>query len=213
MGKSLYIDIETGEARTSLNGSVTQRLKLFLRDITPLRIAFYRGPTNVTADILDQEWVLPAILKVGIRARAGQGDILALAQIYEVVDGMAAITLNLNTVALVDFMDALPATQESAELVLEVEVSSNDSSTIVTYFQAPCIIGKEVNISDDDPPVPAAEADNYVLRSEVAAIAGATYLDELLDVEAPTPASQEFLAWNQAQQRWTPTPTLDGGNF
>lgn len=214
MSKPLYIDVATGLVRASLTGPVASRIKFFLRDVIPLRVAFVENGVNVTSDVLETAELMPASLKIGIRAKPGEGSILALATIYTVVDGEARITLNLNTEDLVTYMtNEVPASEREAELTLEIEVSSNTDSKIVTYYQAPCVIGKEVNVSDDDPPIPAAEADDYVKRSELAGYAGATVLDELLDVEVPAPENHEHLIFDSLTSRWKGNRILDGGNF
>lgn len=212
MGKPLYIDVATGEARIALNGSVNQRLRLFLRDLVPLDIAFIKDGAIVTAAVLADN-PGPTGLKVGIRARPGQGDILALATIYSVVGDVARIILNLNTVALLNYFAGLPEDEPAHELFLEVEVANSGLTEIVTYYQAPCIIGREVNVSDDDPPVPAAEADDYVKLSDLAGYVGAEYLNDLLDVDAPAPQDLEHLVYKSGLLKWVPSDVTDGGNF
>ncbi len=208
MSKTLYIDVGTGEARTSLNGTTLQRLKLFLRDLTPLELGFFKNDENVTATLLEDGM---AILKVGIRQQPGQGEILALATVYTIIGGVARITLSLNTEAMVNFFDALPASESEATLTLEVEVQSFDLTKLVTYYQAKCVVGREVNVSDDDPPVPAAEAAQYVKWSELPALSG---LESLPDVQITNPKNDfDFLTWRAPASKWVNNRVADGGNF
>lgn len=213
MSKPLYIDVGTGQMRGSLNGPVNQRIRFFLRDLLPLRVAFIENGVNVTDAVLDTAQLQPALLKVGIRAKPGQGTVLALATVYTVVASEALLTLNLNTVDLIAYMATVPDSQNDAELVIEVEVTSANASAIVTYYQAACVVAREVNVSDDDPPVPAAEADNYVLVSALAGYAGATVLDELLDVDVPAPSDLNHLIFKTSTGRWISNGVTDGGNF
>lgn len=153
MSKSLYIDVNTGEVRTALNGAVAKRLKLFLRDLTPLRIAFHQNGAIVTDAILESE---AAGLKVGLRVKPGQGILMALATSYTIASEEAAVILSLNTTEITGYFDALPASQIEAEMTLEVEVTSSDDSERVTYFQAPILVGREVNMDADQTPSEAA---------------------------------------------------------
>src|SRR5690606_12854760 len=122
-------------------------LKFYLRDLVPLRVAFHRNGVLITDDVLESE---AAGLKVGIRAKPGQGILLALATDYEITGDEAVMVLSLNTAELVaHFANAVPADKFEAELVLEVEVTSADDSERVTYYQAPVLLGREVNMDDD----------------------------------------------------------------
>lgn len=153
MSKSLYIDVNTGEVRTALNGAVAKRLKLYLRDLTPLKIAFHQNGTVITSTVLESE---AAGLKVGLRVKPGQGLLMALATSYAIASEEAAVILSLNTTEITDYFNALPASQFEAEMTLEVEVTSADDSERVTYFQAPILVGREVNMDADQTPSAAA---------------------------------------------------------
>lgn len=208
MAKPLYIDVATGEARIALNGSVNQRMRLFLRDLVPLDIAFIKEGVLTTSTILDGG---TALLKVGLREKPGQGSILALATIYTLSGEVARTILNLNTVALVNYFAAQPADINDHELTLEVEVTKFDQTELTTYYQAKCIVAREVNVSDDDPPVPAAEADQYVKWSELPVLTG---LESLPDVQITNPKNDfDFLTWRVPVGKWVNNRVADGGNF
>ena len=142
----LYIDVTTGEGRTSLTGSIRQRLKFFLNDLTPLRISFIQNGVNVTTTILETG---NAAIKVGIRSKPGQGVILAQQTVYAMVGNEASVILPMNGSPMTDFfadVNNVPLTQNEATMYLEVEVQNQAGTTRCTYYQAACIVGREVHI-------------------------------------------------------------------
>ncbi len=145
MSITLYIDVNTGEARTSLSGPIRQRLKLFLNDKVPLRIAFVRDGVNITTTILESG---NATMKVGIRAKPGQGSILSSVTSYTMDGSEAVAILPLDAAGiLAHFADAnlVPLTVNETTLMLEVEVANQAGTSRVTYYQKPCIVAREVN--------------------------------------------------------------------
>lgn len=150
----LYIDITTGEARVSLDGPLRQRLKFFLNDLTPLRVAFVQNGVNITDTLLESG---DAQLKVGIRAKPGQGTILAEAVSYSIVSSEAQVILPMNEGAMTAYFDDennVPLTQNEATLFLEIQVQNQAGTTRCTYYQEPCIVAREVIEAGESPPPP-----------------------------------------------------------
>jgi hypothetical protein len=143
MAIPLYIDVDTGEGRTSLTGPIRQRRKFFVNDSVPLNIAFIQAGALITSALLQAG---AATMKVGIRQKPGQGSILAVVTSYSLVAQEAQVVLPMNDSGLVAYMAALPPTQNEAEFMLEVEVATSGPTTRCTYFQSPCLIGREVNV-------------------------------------------------------------------
>lgn len=143
MSLYLYIDVATGEARVSLSGAVRQRIRLFLNDLVPIKIAFVRNGAIVTNTVLEGG---NATMKVGIRAKPGQGSILAEATTYTYGATESDVILPLNGSPLTTyFASSVPAGQNEAELFLEVQVTNQAGTTRTTYYQARCLVCKEVN--------------------------------------------------------------------
>lgn len=144
MSLYLYIDVATGEARVSLTGAVRQRIRFFLNDLVPIKIAFVRNGVIVNSTVLEGG---NATMKVGIRAKPGQGSILAEATTYTYGASESDVILPLNASALTTyFTNNVPASQDEAELFLEVQVTNQAGTTRATYYQARCLVCREVNV-------------------------------------------------------------------
>ena len=144
MALPLYIDVTTGEARVSLTGPIRQRMKFFLNDLTALKIAFVQNGAVVSAAFLEAG---SSTMKVGIRAKPGQGSILAEVTSYTYGSPESTVILPLDVTALSDYFDDnIPADQKEAEFHLEVQVTNQAGSTRMTVYQSPCLIGREVNV-------------------------------------------------------------------
>lgn len=142
MAVPLYIDVSTGEGRISLAGPIRQRMKFVVNDLVPLAIAFIQNGSVITGTILESG---SATLKVGIRQKPGQGNILAVVSSYSIVGSEAQVILPLDDEELVAFMAALPSAQNESEFMLEVEVTNAAGTSRLTYYQSPCLISREVN--------------------------------------------------------------------
>lgn len=145
MAIPIYIDVNSGEVRDSLNGPVRRRLKFYLNDLTPLNIAFIQNGAVITTSILE----VGSVMRVGIRAKPGQGGILAEVNTHTLSGQEARVVLPMNSSALTTYFanaNYVPLTQNEATLVLEIEVTSSGGTTRCTYYQAPCIVAREVNI-------------------------------------------------------------------
>lgn len=165
MLKSLYIDIDSGEARNALGGAIRGRMKLFQRDLVPFRIAFIQNGVNITSATLDAG---AAALKLAIKARPGATQLLALGTIYSLVANEARVSLSLNTVEMADFFTSeVPAENNETTCYLEVEVTNLGGTERVTYYQGACIVGREVNNSGENPPIPGVEASLYVKLADI----------------------------------------------
>lgn len=144
MALPLYIDVTTGEARVSLTGPIRQRMKFFLNDLTALKIAFVQNGAVVSAAFLEAG---SSTMKVGIRAKPGQGSILAEATTYAYANPESDVILPLDATALTNYFSAnIPADQKEAEFHLEVQVTNAAATTRMTVYQSPCLIGREVNV-------------------------------------------------------------------
>lgn len=144
MSLPLYIDVTTGEARVSLAGPIRQRMKFFLNDLAPLAIAFVQNGAVITSTFLEAG---SSTMKVGIRAKPGQGSILAEVTSYTYGTPESTVILPLDATALSDYFTAnIPAGQKEAEFHLEVQVTNQSGSARMTVYQSPCLIGREVNV-------------------------------------------------------------------
>jgi hypothetical protein len=143
----LYVDIDTGELRRSLNGPVFSGLTLYLRDILSLGIAYVQEGALVTNTVLAGS----AVQKVGLRAKP-TGNLLALASTYTLANSIASTVFSLATQELVDhFANNCGPDQIVADCLMEVDVTAADGTTRRTYFQGGVNVRRAVNVGDDVP--------------------------------------------------------------
>lgn len=144
---NLFVDIDTGELRRSLGGSLVQRLVLTVNDILPINVTYVQNGVAVTSTVLAGS----AAQYIGLISLNGEGVLLAQVKEHEVAEEVASSILNLDGEALTSFIAAnLGPDQWDTEAMFEIRVISEDSSRRHTYLQIRTTVRKDVNRSSGE---------------------------------------------------------------